>query len=234
MPFSRLSSKASVGFKHPILGLLVPCSANWTIQDLVVCSEKYLVCYFVLTCSSVRVTLVHVSSLLLEEPICFCLTLNLSVSLSVLHGDVYSVHPVCVTLVPVGCLLLEGLTEDPVLDSWSHLSGHGGEGCVLCWVREHQRCRGSLWVYTTTNTTTNTTTKLHRALCLSGLKSSKILCIGVWWRLCAEYENNGVRGSLWVYSTLHPALNLIQSHFPPYPFLLALTCPLFCKSVWSE
>lgn len=56
-------------------------------------------------------------------PLCLC---------AVLHGDVHRVHPVRSALVHLGSVLLEGSPEDPVLDSWGHIPGHGGDGCLLC------------------------------------------------------------------------------------------------------
>lgn len=50
----------------------------------------------------------------------------------VLHGDVHSVHPVRPALVHLGSMLLEGSTEDTVLDSRCHIPGDGGDGCFLC------------------------------------------------------------------------------------------------------
>ena len=49
----------------------------------------------------------------------------------VLLGDVRAVHPLCHAVVHVGGLLLEGSSEDTVLDRGGHLPGHGGEGGLL-------------------------------------------------------------------------------------------------------
>lgn len=50
----------------------------------------------------------------------------------VLHGDVHTVHPVCLAVVSLGSLLLEGPAQDPVLDSRGHIPRNGREGSILC------------------------------------------------------------------------------------------------------
>lgn len=56
---------------------------------------------------------------------------------SVLHGDVYRVRADGSDLVGSVRVLLERSVEDPVLDRWSHLSWHVGEGRLLWRVPEH-------------------------------------------------------------------------------------------------
>lgn len=51
---------------------------------------------------------------------------------TVLYGDVRGVHPLRPAVVSLGCVLLEGSAEDPVLDSGGDFPGHGGDGRLLC------------------------------------------------------------------------------------------------------
>lgn len=63
----------------------------------------------------------------------------------VLHDHVRGVHLVRPAVVYLGGLLLEGSSEDPVLDCRGHIPGDGGEGCLLRRIWKHQHFRRCVW-----------------------------------------------------------------------------------------